>query len=160
MALDDFLQLLLRRFQFLLVVFVRVGDRRQVVLGVVETGQINLSACRFCILELVVDVRNVLVDRGPDYAVTNAIISARDADNSVIQDLRRRYQAAVGLGAQREAGSDWRSARHFEASVTSPPISRDWHVKAAVLHSSAPVITIFFICQGPPSKRSWSSDVR
>lgn len=50
-----------------------------------------------------------------------------------------RYQAAVGLGAQREAGSDWRSARHFEASVTSPPIRRDWHVKATVLHSSAPV---------------------
>lgn len=50
-----------------------------------------------------------------------------------------RYQAAVGLGAQREAGSDWLAARHFEASVTSPPISRDWHVKASALHSSAPV---------------------
>lgn len=50
-----------------------------------------------------------------------------------------RYQAAVGLGVQREAGSDWRSARHFEASVTSPPIRRDWHVKATALHSSAPV---------------------
>lgn len=50
-----------------------------------------------------------------------------------------RYQAAMSLGVQREAGSDWRAARHFEASVTSPPITRDWHVKAAVLHSSAPV---------------------
>ncbi|MDP1913160.1 hypothetical protein [Brevundimonas sp.] len=50
-----------------------------------------------------------------------------------------RYQAAVGIGAQREAGSDWRAARHFEASVTSPPISRDWHVRAAVVHSNAPV---------------------
>lgn len=36
-----------------------------------------------------------IVDRGPEAAVNNAIISARDADNSVIQDLRKRYQAAV-----------------------------------------------------------------
>lgn len=50
-----------------------------------------------------------------------------------------RYQAAVGVGAQREAGADWRAARHLEASVTSPPIGRDWHVTAAVLHSNAPV---------------------
>lgn len=50
-----------------------------------------------------------------------------------------QYQAAVGVGAQREADADWRAARHFEASVTSPPIGRDWHVKAAVLHSNAPV---------------------
>jgi len=50
-----------------------------------------------------------------------------------------QYQAAVGVGAQREAGSDWRAARHFEASITSPPISRDWHAKAAVLHSNAPI---------------------
>lgn len=49
------------------------------------------------------------------------------------------YQAAVGAGAQREADTDWRSALHFEASVTSPPISRDWHLKAAVVHSNAPV---------------------
>lgn len=50
-----------------------------------------------------------------------------------------QYQAAVGVGAQREAGSDWRAAHHFEASVTSPPISRDWHARAAVVHSNAPV---------------------
>lgn len=36
-----------------------------------------------------------IIDRGPEAAVNNAIISARDADNSVIQDLRKRYQAAV-----------------------------------------------------------------
>jgi hypothetical protein len=50
-----------------------------------------------------------------------------------------QYQAAVGMGAQREAGADWRAARHVEASVTSPAIGRDWHVKAVVLHSNAPV---------------------
>lgn len=50
-----------------------------------------------------------------------------------------RYQAAVGLGAQREAGSDWRAARHFEGSVTSPPITGDWRVQAAFVHSNAPV---------------------
>lgn len=50
-----------------------------------------------------------------------------------------RYQAAVGVGAQRDSDSGWRSARHFEASVTSPAINRDWHVKAAVVHSDTPV---------------------
>lgn len=49
-----------------------------------------------------------------------------------------QYQAALGIGAQREAGADWRAARLFEASVTSPPISRDWRLRAAVLHSNAP----------------------
>lgn len=32
-----------------------------------------------------------IIDRGPDAAVDNAVVSARDADNSVIQDLRKRY---------------------------------------------------------------------
>jgi succinoglycan biosynthesis transport protein ExoP len=32
-----------------------------------------------------------IIDRGPENAVNNAIVSARDADNSVIQDLRKRY---------------------------------------------------------------------
>ena len=50
-----------------------------------------------------------------------------------------RYQVAVGLGAQRDSGSDWRAARYFEASVTSPKINRDWYVKAAVVHSNTPV---------------------
>ncbi len=50
-----------------------------------------------------------------------------------------RYQAAVGLGAQREADSDWRSSRHFEASVTSPAVGAGWFVKAAVIHSNTPV---------------------
>lgn len=50
-----------------------------------------------------------------------------------------RYQAAVGLGAQRDADSDWRSARYFEASIATPPIRRDWVGKAAIVHSNTPV---------------------
>jgi hypothetical protein len=52
-----------------------------------------------------------------------------------------RYQAAVGLGAQKDSGSDWRSARYFEASVISPPIRRDWALKAAAVYSNTPVTT-------------------
>lgn len=50
-----------------------------------------------------------------------------------------RYQAAVGLGAQKDADSDWRSARYFEASVATPPIHRDWVGKAGFVHSNTPV---------------------
>ncbi len=32
-----------------------------------------------------------IIDRGPETAVDNAVVSARDTDNSVIQDLRKRY---------------------------------------------------------------------
>ncbi len=32
-----------------------------------------------------------IIDKGPDAAVQNAVISARDTDNTVIQDLRKRY---------------------------------------------------------------------
>ncbi|NJC41367.1 hypothetical protein GGQ87_001625 [Brevundimonas alba] len=49
-----------------------------------------------------------------------------------------RYQVAVGLGAQRDADTDWRAARFFEASVTSPKINREWYVKASVVHSNTP----------------------
>jgi len=52
-----------------------------------------------------------------------------------------RYQAAVGVGVQREADSDWRAARHFEASITSPTEGRDWIAKAAFVHSNTPVTT-------------------
>ncbi|KIQ04024.1 chain-length determining protein [Agrobacterium tumefaciens] len=34
-----------------------------------------------------------ITDQGPDNAVNNAIVSARDTDNTVIQDLRKRYIA-------------------------------------------------------------------
>ncbi len=36
-----------------------------------------------------------IVDQGAEAAVNNAIISAKEADNSVIQDLRKRYQSVV-----------------------------------------------------------------
>jgi hypothetical protein len=49
-----------------------------------------------------------------------------------------RWQAAVGVGRQREAGSDWRPARHAELSVTSPATDRDWHFRAAAMFSNAP----------------------
>lgn len=52
-----------------------------------------------------------------------------------------RYQGAVGYGAQRDSGSDWRSARYLEASVASPPIRRDWVFKAAAVYSNTPVTT-------------------
>ncbi|EUB97767.1 exopolysaccharide transport protein family [Rhizobium sp. CF080] len=32
-----------------------------------------------------------IIDKGPDSAVQNAVVSARDTDNTVIQDLRKRY---------------------------------------------------------------------
>ena len=32
-----------------------------------------------------------ILDQGPDAAVNNAVVSSRDTDNSVIQDLRKRY---------------------------------------------------------------------
>lgn len=34
-----------------------------------------------------------IIDQGPDVAVENAVVSARDTDNSVIQELRKRYIA-------------------------------------------------------------------
>lgn len=35
-----------------------------------------------------------IIDQGPEAAVANAVVSTKETDNSVIQDLRRRYQAA------------------------------------------------------------------
>jgi hypothetical protein len=52
-----------------------------------------------------------------------------------------RYQAAVGFGAQKDSGSDWRSARYVEASVVSPPIRRDWAFKISGIYSNTPVTT-------------------
>jgi len=34
-----------------------------------------------------------IIDKGPDAAVQNAVVSARDTDNTVIQDLRKRFIA-------------------------------------------------------------------
>jgi succinoglycan biosynthesis transport protein ExoP len=41
-----------------------------------------------------------IIDQGPDAAVNNAVVSSRDADNSVLQDLRKRYTAI----SEREQG--------------------------------------------------------
>jgi len=54
-----------------------------------------------------------------------------------------RYVLAAGLGAQRNAGADWRSSRYFNAQITSPPITtavgRDWAITAAFTYSNTPV---------------------
>ncbi|CAD7038534.1 chain-length determining protein [Pseudorhizobium endolithicum] len=34
-----------------------------------------------------------ILDQGPDAAVKNAVVSSRDTDNSILQDLRKRYTA-------------------------------------------------------------------
>jgi hypothetical protein len=50
------------------------------------------------------------------------------------------YQAAAGWGRQRDSESGWRSARLFEASVTSP--SRGpWSLKASMGYSDTPSAT-------------------
>jgi len=45
---------------------------------------------------------------------------------------------AGGLGGQKENGSDWRSARYFNAQVTSPPV-REWAFTAGLTYSNTPV---------------------
>ncbi|WP_183894922.1 polysaccharide biosynthesis tyrosine autokinase [Rhizobium skierniewicense] len=49
-----------------------------------------------------------IIDQGPDNAVNNAIVSARDTDNSVIQDLRKRYIAITDRerGVVQQFGKD------------------------------------------------------
>ena len=49
-----------------------------------------------------------ITDQGPDNAVNNAIVSARDTDNSVIQDLRKRYIAITDRerGVVQQFGKD------------------------------------------------------
>lgn len=49
-----------------------------------------------------------------------------------------RYLLAAGYGAQRNAGSDWRSSRYVNAQVSSP-VDRGIHVKANLLYSNTPV---------------------
>lgn len=49
-----------------------------------------------------------------------------------------RWVVAAGLGAQKQTGADWRSARYLNAQITSPPI-RDWAVTAALTYSNTPV---------------------
>ncbi|QNM82839.1 hypothetical protein H8M03_00220 [Sphingomonas sabuli] len=48
---------------------------------------------------------------------------------------------AAGYGAQRNADSDWRSARYFNARVTSPADKRGWALTGNALYTSTPVAT-------------------
>lgn len=52
-----------------------------------------------------------------------------------------RYAAAVGVGAQRDSGSDWRAARYINAQVTSPPVAAGWSLRADYTYSNTPVST-------------------
>lgn len=54
-----------------------------------------------------------------------------------------RYSAAVGYGAQKQAGGEWREARYLNASVISPPVGRDWAVRADVTYSDTPGVSGF-----------------
>lgn len=49
-----------------------------------------------------------------------------------------RYMIAGGVGAQRDAVSDWRASYYAAAEVTSPEIGRNWHLKAAALYNNIP----------------------
>jgi hypothetical protein len=54
-----------------------------------------------------------------------------------------RYTLAAGYGTQREAGTGWRPARMFEASVTSPKLGHDWSLQAGFLYTNTPVSSGF-----------------
>jgi hypothetical protein len=49
-----------------------------------------------------------------------------------------RYMVAGGVGAQRDAVSDWRASYYAAAEVTSPAVGRNWHFKAAALYNNIP----------------------
>lgn len=49
-----------------------------------------------------------------------------------------RYMIAGGVGAQRDAVSDWRASYYGAAEVTSPEIGRDWFLKAGVQYNNIP----------------------
>jgi hypothetical protein len=50
---------------------------------------------------------------------------------------------AVGYGAQRDSGSDWRSSRYANARVTSPRFRKDWSLNANFVYANTPVSTGF-----------------
>jgi hypothetical protein len=54
-----------------------------------------------------------------------------------------RYAVAAGYGTQRDAGSSWRPARLFEASITSPKEGHDWSVQAGFTYTNTPVTNGF-----------------
>lgn len=49
-----------------------------------------------------------------------------------------RYMVAGGVGAQRDAVSDWRPSYYAAAEITSPAVGRNWHFKAAALYNNIP----------------------
>jgi hypothetical protein len=46
---------------------------------------------------------------------------------------------AGGVGAQRTAGADWRSARYFNLQTVSPAIARSWALTGAFTYSNTPI---------------------
>lgn len=50
-----------------------------------------------------------------------------------------RYVVAAGLGAQKQTGGKWRSARTVSGQLTSPPTRQGWAVDAAFAYSNTPV---------------------
>ena len=70
------------------------------------------------------------------------------AEVTPVLQLRRRaagwrYLVAGGIGVQRNAGSGWRSARYFNAQLTSPPVNHAWAVTGAFTYSDTPVAAGF-----------------
>lgn len=49
-----------------------------------------------------------------------------------------RYMIAGGVGAQRDAVSDWRASYYAAAELTSPEVGRNWFLKAALLYNNIP----------------------
>ncbi len=49
-----------------------------------------------------------------------------------------RYMAAGGVGAQRDAVSDWRASYYAAAEVTSPEVGRSWYLKASLQYNNIP----------------------
>ena len=45
------------------------------------------------------------------------------------------------LWRAKDGQADWQSARYLNASVTSPPIGRDWAIRADLTYSDTPVAT-------------------
>ena len=63
-----------------------------------------------------------------------------------------RYLVAAGYGAQRDAGSGWRSSRYVNAQVSSPA-TRSVQLKASIVYSNTPVGSgyVYDYLQGPLS---------
>lgn len=49
-----------------------------------------------------------------------------------------RYMIAGGVGAQRDAVSDWRASYYAAAELTSPSVGHDWFLKASLLYNNIP----------------------